>query len=84
MNLKFTAPTYSDIKEDCDKLDKIFNVFTEMSDEDIAPINELFYSSLRDARILAYEYGFSVDGLEAYYKLKMWFEMLENMELEND
>lgn len=84
MKLKLNPVTPDKMRSDCNKLESLFAIFENMSDDEVKGINDDFYTACNRARMIAQEYGFDVDGLEAYYKLKMWLEMFENMELEND
>lgn len=74
--------TEEQIHSDMQKLRKMFNHFQTMSDEEIEPINKEFYGKLETAGHIALEYEFDYNAVEDFYKLKMWLEMFENMELE--
>lgn len=68
-------PTREKVQEDFDKLKDLHRQFNEMSDEEIAPINEDFYSTLEMVKEIAEENNLNEDDAYSYYKLAIWLEM---------
>lgn len=78
MKLKLNPVTPDKMRSDCDKLESLFSIFENMSDDEVKEINDKFYITCSRARMIAQEYGFDADGLESFYELQMWLEMYEN------
>ena len=67
--------TEEQVREDFKKLKDLHKKFNEMSDEEIHPINELFYGNLEMVKRIARDNNLNEQDAYSYYKLAMWLEM---------
>ena len=67
--------TEEQIREDFKNLKDLHKRFNEMSDEEIQPINELFYGNLEMVKRIARDNNLNEHDAYSYYKLAMWLEM---------
>lgn len=70
--------TKEKVQEDFNKLKELHIEFNNMNDDEIAPINEGFYSALEMVREVARENNLNEDDAYSYYKLALWLEMCGN------
>ncbi|UQS93235.1 hypothetical protein Scipio_00006 [Acinetobacter phage Scipio] len=68
-------PTREKVQDDFNKLKELHAYFNSMSDDEIAPINEDFYSTLEMVKEIAVENNLNEDDAYSYYKLAIWLEM---------
>ena len=78
MKLKMNPITPDKMRSDCDKLESLFSIFNNMTNDEVKEINDEFYTACSCARMIAQEYGFDTEGLESFYKLQMWLDMCES------